>query len=58
MKLTTTTSGRNAGSKGRLIKHRVLLLEKKAMDRKKYYVTRKAAHASQKLKAFIAICIA
>ena len=47
MKLTTTPSRQIAGSKNRLVKHCVLLREEKSNGSEKYYVTRKAAHASQ-----------
>ena len=41
VKMTTTASGRIAGSKGRLVKHCVILLEEKSNGSgKKYYVIR------------------
>ena len=58
MKLTTTASGRIAGSKRQINEALCTIAGKKAIDRKKYYVTRTAAHTSQKIKAVIAICIA
>ena len=48
VKMTTTASGRIAGSKRQVGKALCNIAKRKrALDRKKYYVTRKAAHASQ-----------
>ena len=47
MKMTTTASGQIAGSKKQIGEALCSITEKSNGSEKKYYTTRKAAHASQ-----------
>ena len=57
MKMTTTASGRIAGSKRQIGKALCTITGRKSNgSEKKYHVIRKTAHLLKKIKAIIAVC--